>query len=246
MTNSEKLFGTQFILKLHDFIVPFLADHLINLKPGKEFTDSGSDYEVYLKRIWVDFNRISDSLENLDNTPKFLSVDPFPAELDKVGIDEFNYFKYHYEVLHIKIISVIEYCSYIINSVYRLGIPTRKCTIYSIFENRRTEKTKAAEYLKELNKTFENFRQVRNTMIHEGTFDIEKIESIDTSILKQDLVPILEPIKKWYEERKEKTKKEIRAEAERSIDLCGDLIVKILNALEGELELNVNFLKKAV
>lgn len=243
MRNSEKIFATNFIVKLHSFIEPFLAEHLLKFKWGKEFTDSGTDHEVYLKQVWVDFSRISESLENLDNTPNLLKIDPFPTELVVVGIDEFIHFKYHYEVLHVKIISIIEYCSYIINSVYRLGIPTRKCSIYSILENRRTEKTQAARHLKELNKAFKDFRQVRNAIIHEGTFDIEKIKSIDTSILKQNLVPILEPLRKWYEERKDETKKKIIEEVQGSINKCGDIIVEMLNALEEELELNVTFLK---
>lgn len=237
------IFKSGYVLTFFAPLSKFLGDHLIRSIDQKiNFNEFGTEYEIYLKTIWEDFMRINDSLENLNITPRFLKTDPFPEELLVVDINEFIYFKYHYEHFHIRIISIIDFCAYLINSTYRLGIPNRKCSVQTILENKRSGKTTAATLLREFNQEFLNFRKLRNTIVHEGKFDAERIESIDTSILNQDLVPIQQPIKKWFEERKKKAKEEVCMEVSNSITKCKQYIREILDALEPELKMNMEFL----
>ena len=90
-----------------------------------------------------------------------------------------------------------------INEVYRLGIPARKCNVYSILENLNTKGTATAIKLKEFESHFQGLKRKRNIIIHEGKLDSEEIKSIDSAIFSKEFLGEDKILTDWFNKRKQ-------------------------------------------
>ncbi len=184
MALADSFKRSRFFVEVFTINQKFTFDQMkVAAKTGESHLNIGTLSEKYAKKILFDFADLSDSLDSLDLIPIFFSINKVPSFYLKNGIEEIDYYKYHLENHYIKITSLIDFTSNFINEVYGLGIPLRKCNVYSILENLNTKDTESAGLLKKFDSHFEKQKRVRNIIIHEGKHKSEEIKSIDSKII---------------------------------------------------------------
>ena len=184
MPLSDSINRSKFFVEVFSINQKFtFAQMLDAIKIGESHFNIGTPSEKYAKKILFQFTDLSNSLNNLELIPTFFSINKVPSFYLKNGISEIDYYKYHLENHYIKISSTIDFSSNFINEVYRLGIPIRKCNVYTILENLNTKDTESAICLRKFERHFEKQKRIRNIIIHEGKHESEEIKSIDSNIM---------------------------------------------------------------
>lgn len=186
MSLSEFINRSKFFVEVFTINQKFTFSQMKTaVETGESHFNIGTPSEKYAKKILFHFADLSNSLDSLELIPTFFSINKVPSYYLKNGIPEIDYYKYHLENHYIKISSTIDFSANFINEVYRLGIPTRKCNVYTILENLNTKDTESAVCLKKFERHFEKQKKVRNIIIHEGKHESEEIKSIDSSIMSK-------------------------------------------------------------
>lgn len=190
-----------------------LLTHLLEFNGSKKaFENKTESTEFkkfeYLKKIHSLRVTIDDAIENIKNVNVFISIDKMPEHYTDNGISARDYYRHHVEHFHIQCISIIDYTMHLINHTLNLGIPDRKCSYYSIVENKNVKKTSLAQKMTNFHKDFEKIRASRNKIIHKGNFEFDSLTAIDSTIIDSDVKKKLD-IDSGFLEYLEKERKEI-------------------------------------
>ncbi|WP_272152103.1 Cthe_2314 family HEPN domain-containing protein [Tenacibaculum aiptasiae] len=176
-----------FAAALVDDVAKIYSAHMkVAIDTQQEFANIGSDKEKYLKEVFVNYMTIKNAIDNLKFIEIYLSIDPIPEHYLENGIDEIEYYRHHIESFHIKCASIIDYITLLLNHTLRLGIPKRKCNVYSITENTILKGSELITKLKALENEFKELKSNRNKIIHQGDFESESIKDIDSTLINGD------------------------------------------------------------
>jgi len=128
------------------------------------------DYEYELLRIIADIFREIDQLLFI---PKF--IDDFP--LDYSFISEGNYIYYHYTNHFVKLSTIVEQFSYLINCFYRLNLDKKDCKVEKIIQ--KTNLTcRSLKILKDFNSKINDKKRMRNEIVHRGIVDDNELNNL--------------------------------------------------------------------
>lgn len=186
MSLSDSFNRSKFFVEVFTINQKFTFTQMMTAaKTGESHLNIGTSSEKYAKKILFQFGDLLDSLDSLDLIPIFFSINKVSSSYLKKGVSEIEYYKYHLENHYIKISSIIDFSSNFINKVYRLGIPLKRCNVYTILENLNTKGTESAVLLKKFERHFEKQKKIRNIIIHEGKYESEEIKSIDSNIMSK-------------------------------------------------------------
>jgi hypothetical protein len=150
------------------------------------FHDFGSPSQKYLKRIWTNYINLKWELKRLHNVEIFFTIDKIPDHYNQGGIHNLEYYNYHYEHFRIKSISVVDYLLLFINHCLQIGIPLKKCNIYSITENTNIKNSDLVQSLKDFDQEISHLKTDRNKIIHEGTFEPQSMVPLNDLILEYE------------------------------------------------------------
>jgi hypothetical protein len=148
--------------------------------------ESCTPRENYLRRIWTSYINLSWELERLNNVNIYFSIDKIPEYYTQKGILNLEYYNYHYEYFRIKSVSILDYLVLFVNHCLQMGIPMKKCNIYSITENTNLKDSELAKSLNDFDKEISKLRIDRNKIIHEGTFEPESLRSLNDIIIEYE------------------------------------------------------------
>lgn len=165
---------------IDDFIYP---EQIRENNSDQTFHEFGNPRQKYLKRIWTNYINLKWELERLKNVEVYFSIEKIPDHYSEGGIHNLEYYNYHYEHFRIKSISILDYLVLFINHCLQMGIPTRKCNIYSFTENTIIKDSNLVQSLKDFDKDISNLRMDRNKIIHEGTFEPQSMVPLNDVIL---------------------------------------------------------------
>ena len=184
MTQKE----TDFTEKLLRILLPLSKSHFETArKENKRFEDVGSEKEIYIKKIHSHFSTISSSIDQLKKIEFYLSIDSFPEYYLDNDISEKDYYFYHIENFHIRIISIIDYVFHLINHTLKFGFPKNKINLFAFTENTNLKGSSLITKLKAFEEEFKNMRTDRNKIIHHGDFKSESFEEISWSLINTKL-----------------------------------------------------------
>lgn len=213
-----------------DNIDEFFSAEQIRENNEISFFQSGTLRENYLRRIWSDYINLTWEIDRLKNVEVYFSVNEIPQHYVNGGVSNLEYYNYHYEHFRIKSISIVDYLVLFINHCLQLGIPSRKCNVFSITENTILKASELVQRLKDFDKDIAELRSDRNKIIHEGTFEPLSLVSLNDVILAYEENFIDEDdlaLAKLKEEQVEKAIKHFNSD----IKMINDHVEIILNNL---------------
>lgn len=164
-------FNRDMIKRVHDL------DPQGKLK-GEQFRKLLHKDEEYVLDVFMTATRIVETVEQLRFVPIFLRNFPRRKRFNKYGINHPKYLQYHLETHFIKIATLLDQMAILINKVFRLGIPEKKCSVDAILENEHTRHSAAAKVLKTFDKSIQGIKSVRNLIVHRGIFNDEELNEI--------------------------------------------------------------------
>lgn len=176
--------------KFEDEIVGDNIDDFFNPEKIREnnseltFHDFGSPRLKYLKKIWTNYINLKWELERLKNVEVYFSIEKIPDHYSEGGINNLEYYNYHFEHFRIKSISIVDYLVLFINHCLQMGIPVKKCNIYSFTENTIVKDGDLVQSLKAFEKDISNLKKDRNKIIHEGTFEPQSMIPLNDVIVE--------------------------------------------------------------
>ena len=112
MELTSKLNRSKFFIELFTINQKFTFEQVMTAaKQGIDHLEYGSESQKYAKKTLYGFIDLITSIEGLEETPIFFSINKIPSYFTKKGISEINYYKYHLENHYIKISSILDYTS---------------------------------------------------------------------------------------------------------------------------------------
>lgn len=148
----------------------------------KEVKELFSSREKYMIAVSEIVFSITNTLDELKHIPIYFKYFPNYKSYPKNRIYRDDYMKYHLKNYYIRINTIQDQLSLLVNEIYELGLPTRKCNVEAIIENRNTKNTETIKLLKEFKKAIQGITRLRNLIVHEGYFSDKKIFNLGTMI----------------------------------------------------------------
>lgn len=141
-----------------------------------------TEKEKYMISVSEVVFSISNTLDELKHIPIYFKYFPKYKSYTKNRIFHDDYMKYHLKNYYIRINTLLDQLALLINEVYELGLPTRRCSIEAVIENKNTKNTTTIKYLKALKKGIQGVKRLRNLIVHEGYYHDKKIFNLGTYI----------------------------------------------------------------
>lgn len=164
----------------------FHAQQIRENNSETSFYESITPKEKYLRKIWIKYINLNWEIERLNSVKVFFSINKIPDHYTQGGINNLEYYNYHYEYFRIKSISIIDYLVLFVNHCLKMGIPDRKCNVYSITENTNLKDSELVQCLIEFEKDISDLKKDRNKIIHEGTFESQTMAPLNDIILEYE------------------------------------------------------------
>jgi hypothetical protein len=181
-----------FALFIFEIVRPIYSSHWeIARETDDKFEDIGTEKEKYLKKLFVYFTTIQESVEKLIHVKTYLSIENVPKHYTDNEIEEIEYYRYHIENFHIKCVSNIDYTTLLLNHSLKIGIPNRKCGVYSITENTNFIGSDLSAKLKAFDTEFQEMKSGRNKIVHQGNFESKELSEIDSNIFSPLITEIM-------------------------------------------------------
>lgn len=212
---------------IEDFFHP---EQIRENNSGLTFHESGTPRQNYLRKIWTNYINLKWELERLNNVEVYFSIDKIPEHYTEGGIHNLEYYNYHYEHFRIKSISIVDYLVLFINHCLQMGIPVRKCNVFSITENTNIKDSELVQSLKDFENDISVLRRDRNKIIHEGTFEPQSMVPLNDVIIEYEESFIDEDDVEQGELKKEEIIKAI-AHLKKEIEMINGHVEKVLNNL---------------
>ena len=175
---------------------------LYSLKRKKSICD------LYNMDVFYRLSNIIDILNDIDNVKVFLKNYPFSKKSKKNKIAKTVYTIYHLEVYFIKMVSLRDRLSLLINTVYDLGLPDKEAKIYLLSKMKQLKGSNLIKLLKNFDDELQRRSIVsgRNLINHAVNYDDEKLQYIRMCEMVKDKVGGAEDIvdlmmKKYIEEK---------------------------------------------
>ena len=179
MKDFEK-FGKFLLNKIKPFYVR-VVNESITQELGIEKVCKPVEY--YLYQIFNNYVIIQNALSQLENIKNYLSTPNFSMLYKDSEIKELDFYEYHIENFHIKLVSIMDYVTILVNHSLRLGIPIKKCNVHSVSENTLYNKSPIIKKLKKFEQEFKDFKLSRNIIIHQGNFKSVLTEDLYSHII---------------------------------------------------------------
>jgi hypothetical protein len=145
---------------------------------GGEWRKLLTNDEKYVVNVLLAAMRIVDIIDQLRAVPVFLRNFPRRGRFRQYGINHLMYLRYHLEMHFIKTATLLDQMAILMNHVFRLGFPEKRCTIEAIIENDNTKNTSAARKMKMFGKSIEGIKSVRNRIVHHGILKDEDFDEL--------------------------------------------------------------------
>jgi len=120
---------------------------------------------------WQAFGKASvihDTARRLEHAKEFVSVFPSPKGFERKGITRDKWVEYHLSYFVVTLASIPDLCLLLTNTIFKLGMPERLCTLESVTKNDWVAETEVPKTLRGLDKVVEEHRTLRNLHVHKG------------------------------------------------------------------------------
>ncbi len=174
--------------------VPNVIGHIHKIDPKnrmyeKELNSHLSPGELYVINVFQTTMNLESTYDYLLCVPVFLRRFPEKQRLKKYSINRPKYINYHLHVHYIKVASILDQMSILINKVYRLGIPDKRCSAEIIIENEHTRDTNATKIMSNYNRAINSFKSVRNSIVHHGIYRDKGLNKVEMYHLVRETDP---------------------------------------------------------
>lgn len=177
----SKLAKSNFLNSLNHKIIEIFKDDVKELKTeiyliknDKLSEKLSSKYIKYVQTVFSKVTLVNNLLMDLELTIIFLNnFNSFKNR--KFKIEEIAYYKYHFENYYIRISSVLDFISHLVNCIYQLGYNNHICNIQNLIENNNIKNSEASKALSNIKKYLDKYRSVRNKIVHSGENELKII-----------------------------------------------------------------------
>jgi hypothetical protein len=184
MTESipKLIYGSVFVQKLVNYTTGIFSERYKSLTAQGSsifnLTTPENSIEEQLDSIQKQIIPIETYLTDLTLIPIFLSIKRNRISSSYAKLTEEQYFKYHYDNFIIRIVTSMDICGKIGNTVYGLNIPEKYCNGYSFVNHPAVKNLDCSTKLSELTEYLEPFRSTRHIKIHKGESSENKFSAI--------------------------------------------------------------------
>ena len=184
MTESipKSIYGSVFVQKLVNYTTDILSERYKTLTAQGssifDLTTHENPIEKQLNSIQKHIIPIETYLTDLTLIPIFLSIKRNRISSSYAKLSEDQYFKYHYDNFIIRIVTSMDICGKLGNTVYGLNIQEKYCNGYSFVNHPTVKNLDCSTKLTELIEYLEPFRSTRHIKIHKGESSQNKFSDI--------------------------------------------------------------------
>ncbi|MBI3135376.1 MAG: hypothetical protein HYZ14_11935 [Bacteroidetes bacterium] len=239
-TSSTESGFSQFLDKIvNDHVFPALKDNAKNIgnKPiSWEIAVTKKDQ--FVLRLYPHFQTLTNSIEYTKSILKYMEIEQVPKEYTSNGIEDKEYYKYHFENFQVRCVTLMDLTAHYINQSLNLGYPDRNCKLEFIAENENIKGTPLGVAIKKLTNDYSELKHERNVIVHKvskASKDFLIIGTVDYIINWNSF--LTEPRTSTLKSKKELAISKIIAEMNDVIDkLEGDISNVILHTIPGTLQ----------
>lgn len=201
------------------------------------FEQLGSDSEKHFKRIYNRFSSLDDQLNLLFELPKYIHLKGIVGFLKKNSITEIDYYQYTYENYLIRLASTIDLCAKLGNEIYRTKLTSRQCNWYKFSNHPKVKGLESSKIIFEFSEALSSKIQERHTIVHSGQFKSGLIESIQSKIISNKIVPMKRLASNWFRSKKKEEVSKLTMEMNTSTSLAFEYSRKFVISLTKELKI---------
>ena len=185
---KNSLEENKFVKKVSTFVSKIILENThidennnyIDKKPYDELCKE----KIYIIDVFYAISDILNTIDQLEYVPIFLRRFPIRKYYAEEGISHPKYLRYHIENHFIRLSTLSDQIAILVNEIFNLGLPHKKCSIELLLEIKHLKNTEILKLLKSLRKGIQGVKTIRNDIIHRGIFvdkefsEIEKIHLI--------------------------------------------------------------------
>jgi hypothetical protein len=119
-----------------------------------EFSESENinpSQKKYLMGIMDKFYIIDRGIDSIKHIKTLLLIGKYPSEFKMESFFLDKYYEHQIENFQIRCISVVDYIVLFLNFALRLGVPEKKCNVYTVIENENYSDSELVKILNRLN-----------------------------------------------------------------------------------------------
>ena len=178
--------------KLTNLTSNFITENLVNtegtiIEGNKQKPTTKQGYLIDAFSALIEIETI---IEQLEQTPHFLSNFRQTQKLKENGIRRFNHIIYHIESYLFRTTGIVDRMMILLNIIFETNLPPEKCKTYNfLLDNKQKEgkyagviKERSSELFLELNSLalfIQKFREIRNEITHQKRFNSNHIRNIE-------------------------------------------------------------------
>jgi len=118
--------------------------------------------------------------EKLQHILVYLGGFPKPKYYESNDVTKADYIKYHIENFYIRVATLLDQSSLLINTIYELGYPERKVNADSVLENLNIKNTRTGKILKAFKQGIQGVQKTWNEILHKGIFEDPDLLELST------------------------------------------------------------------
>jgi len=162
----------QLVKQLMDDLKPVFERINPNYKKQKSLLSKSpvdvSPSEYYTWNVFSKASAIHDAARRMEHAIQFVGTFPNATGYEKKGITRDKWIEYHFSYFKVNLASIQDLCLLLTNTIFRLGMPERLCSLDSITKNEWVAETDTPKTLRALDKIIEEHRTIRNLHVHRG------------------------------------------------------------------------------
>jgi hypothetical protein len=184
MTNGfyELMNSSRFVRTLMIATSPIYARHIKELSTNRfqdDFLSYGTTKEVHLKTIAAQLGSFQHYFEDLEKSLIFLNVEKRKiVTLYSKAIRAEEYFKYHYDNFVVRVVTSMDICGKIGDTICELGIPVRYQNAFSYINHPEVKNSDSAVVLNDLATYLEHLRTQRHSKVHGGQNESNRFDTV--------------------------------------------------------------------
>ncbi|WP_321435727.1 Cthe_2314 family HEPN domain-containing protein [uncultured Bacteroides sp.] len=242
VTFEDRIESSEFVKTLLKRTIKIYSDHLglyttPETRPSVPFEEYGANSsEKKLKIIFRRYQIVSDHFKKIELCKKLISSETALDYCIENNITEIEYYQYHYETFVTTTISLLDLLAGLGNEVYNLGLKKTKCNPTNFNKFSKSKSRKSALILKSFEKYLSQLKKERNIIIHSGGYESEKIESINSKIINNELIQMDSILLDWFSQQK-KEKIELLADSiDTAINKYSEFVLCFFESMNEELK----------
>lgn len=182
----------KFLDRLSRSVKKILVDNGINPKEngaGFDLTVTMSEDQKHVAGLFIRYSKIIKTFKQMTTIARLMEVKPSIYFTNEAEVEYSEYLEYNLENYFLRITSILDQSVILVSEFYKLGLPPQSTSLKILRENTHTKDKEATKVIKELDRSLQSIKQIRNHIAHRGGVNDEDIMKIEANLYMLSHLP---------------------------------------------------------